>query len=370
MSYLSLKDVNKIYPGGVQAVYDFNLDVENGEFIVLVGPSGCGKSTTLRMIAGLEGISSGDMTLDGKRINDKAPSDRDIAMVFQDYALYGNMTVYQNVGFSLTVKKENPDKIHEAVMGVSNTVGITRLLNRYPKALSGGEKQRVAMGRSIARSAKVLLMDEPLSNLDAKLRQQIRKELALLHSSLNITIVYVTHDQVEAMTMATRMVVMDQGYVQQVGTPYDIYHYPENVFVAGFIGMPPMNIVAGGIEKGRFVRRDEGGAEVFSVAVPDNMKETMAPFDGKQVSLGIRSENILPVKFLEKPRTEEVLKSTIKSFELLGAEYSATLVINGVKLICRIPARHEIKAGEDIDIILDSNNLHFFDKASGNRIKG
>ena len=236
MSELILKNVNKIYPNGAHAVHDFNLSVKDGEFIVLVGPSGCGKSTTLRMIAGLEGISSGDMLIDGERVNSLAPVDRDVAMVFQNYALYYNMSVYDNIGISLKIRHEQKDAIHKNVKGAAERFALSEYLNRMPANLSGGQKQRVALGRTVVRDPKIFLMDEPLSNLDAKLREKTRGEIVKLQKSLNTTTIYVTHDQIEAMTMADRIVVMSMGYVQQIGTPLEVYNYPANLFVAGFIG--------------------------------------------------------------------------------------------------------------------------------------
>ena len=243
MAGLKLVNIQKQYDNGFVAVHDFNLEIKDGEFIVLVGPSGCGKSTLLRMIAGLEGISEGKLYIDDECVNLVAPSNRNIAMVFQNYALYGNMTVYENMGFSLTVRHKDSDEIHEKVMKAANVVDLEQVLNRIPANLSGGQRQRVALGRSIVRDAKVFLLDEPLSNLDAKLRTETRKELVKLHKKLNTTFIYVTHDQIEAMTMADRMVIMKDGAVQQVGTPAQVYNYPCNMFVGGFIGTPPMNFM-------------------------------------------------------------------------------------------------------------------------------
>jgi multiple sugar transport system ATP-binding protein len=293
MAYLSLQNINKIFSGNIHIVFDFNLDVDEGEFIVLVGPSGCGKSTVMRMIAGLEGISSGDMVLQGKRINDLAPSDRNVAMVFQDYALYGNMTVYHNIGFSLTIRGEKQDKIHEKVMEVSKTVGLFEYLNRFPKALSGGQKQRVAMGRSIAKEAKILLMDEPLSNLDAKLRQQTRKELAMLHHELHPTVLYVTHDQIEAMTMATRIVVMKEGRIQQIGTPNEIYHYPANMFTASFIGAPTINFISGAIKENWFIRFDKEQKPLITFDILPTLLKTTSAYQDGGIILGVRPETML-----------------------------------------------------------------------------
>jgi multiple sugar transport system ATP-binding protein len=368
MSYLSLRNIDKVYSGGFKAVDNFTLEVEQGEFIVLVGPSGCGKSTTLRMIAGLEGISGGDMLLDGRRINDAAPSDRNIAMVFQDYALYGSMTVYHNIGFSLTIRREKDDLIHNRVMDVAKIVGLADYLNRYPKALSGGQKQRVAMGRSIAKEAKVLLMDEPLSNLDAKLRQQTRKELAILHHELNATIVYVTHDQIEAMTMASRIVVMNEGRIQQIGTPLEIYHHPENMFTAGFIGMPPVNFIRGRIENTGgvpcFTGLNEGKTPVFHFEIPAERRESLAPC--RNPVLGLRPENIR----IQEPAPGDCgFTAEIRTLELLGAEYYAALAVNGFNLTCRIPAHQEFKQGQTITAAFDPRRVHFFDETTGLRIK-
>lgn len=252
---VSLKDVNKVYPSGVHAVYDFNIEIEQGEFIVMCGPSGCGKSTTLRMIAGLEEISTGDLIINGKRCNDLAPRDRNIAMVFQNYALYAHMTVYHNLAFSLMIRKMDSDEIHRRVMKAAEMLGLIPYLNRKPKQLSGGQRQRVAVGRAIVRNPVVYLLDEPLSNLDAKLRASMRKELATLHHSLNATFIYVTHDQIEALTLADRIVVMADGRVQQIASPKEMFDRPENIFVAGFIGTPPMNFYHGYLNgDGNFVQ--------------------------------------------------------------------------------------------------------------------
>ena len=253
MAQLSLQHIDKIYDNNVQAVFDFNLDVKDGEFIVLVGPSGCGKSTTLRMIAGLEDISNGKLILDGKDITSTPAKDRDMAMVFQNYALYGHMTIYENMAFSLTLRKENPNVIHKKVLAAAEILGLTEQLNKKPSQLSGGQRQRVAMGRSIVRNPKLFLFDEPLSNLDAKLRGATRREILLLHKRLGATMLYVTHDQTEALTLADRIVCMSMGHVQQVGTPLELYDSPANLFVASFIGLPPMNFFDVKVEKGFLV---------------------------------------------------------------------------------------------------------------------
>jgi multiple sugar transport system ATP-binding protein len=368
MSYLSLQKINKIYPGNVQAVYDFDLEVKQGEFIVLVGPSGCGKSSVLRMIAGLEGISEGNMFLDGKKINDLAPSDRNVAMVFQDYALYGNMTIYQNIGFSLTIRGENTDRIHEKVMSVSRMIGLFDYLNRYPKTLSGGQKQRVAMGRSIAKEAKVLLMDEPLSNLDAKLRQQTRKELAVLHQELHSTILYVTHDQTEAMTMASRIVVMNEGKIQQIGTPYEVYHYPENIFTASFVGMPGINLINGLIEGDFFIGMNTGQKACIKVEIPRGFTDSAGICHADGIVMGIRPENIITGQAVN-PGEKYFFDAEVRTLELLGAEYHAGLDIRGLNFTCRIPARQEIKPGQKMPVVLNADKMHFFDRKTGVRIK-
>jgi len=368
MSFLRMKNINKIYPGNIQAVFDFNLDAEEGDFIVLVGPSGCGKSTVLRMIAGLEEISSGEMYLANKLINDLAPSDRDVAMVFQDYALYGNMTVYQNIGFSLMMHGAPSDVIHDRVMGISRTVELFDYLNRYPKALSGGQRQRVAMGRALAKYARVLLMDEPLSNLDAKLRQQTRMELALLHHRMHPTVLYVTHDQIEAMTLATVMVVMNEGRVQQAGTPYEIYHTPENIFTASFIGMPPINFINGKIDGNVFTGLNTDNEKVLQFNVPQNIAEKITkPGD---FVLGVRPEMIRVLKQGENASDQEcVFSGTAETVEYLGAEYNLGINLNGYNITCRVPVSGLIQHKQTLEFGFNINKAHFFYKATGLRVK-
>jgi multiple sugar transport system ATP-binding protein len=364
MSYLSFKNVNKIYPGGVQAVYDFTLDADEGEFIVLVGPSGCGKSTVLRMLAGLEEISSGDLFLQQKWINDHAPSDREVAMVFQDYALYGNMTVYQNIGFSLTLRGAPSEVVHNRVMGISQIVELYDYLNRFPKALSGGQRQRVAMGRSLAKYAKVLLMDEPLSNLDAQLRQQTRRELAMLHNNLHPTIVYVTHDQTEAMTLATKIVVMNEGRVQQIGNPYEIYHFPANIFTASFIGIPPINLIRGRIDGDVFTGLNAKQEPALSCKIPPEISGS-----AKNVIMGLRPESIRSLKSGKSGEDECRFTAVIDTLEYLGAEYFAGLNLGGIILTCRIPAKEEIHSGQELEAVFDIHKAHFFDEKTGLRLK-
>ncbi|MCR4883615.1 MAG: ATP-binding cassette domain-containing protein, partial [Clostridiales bacterium] len=287
MAELNLQHLDKIYDNKVQAVFDFNMDVKDGELIVLVGPSGCGKSTTLRMVAGLEDISAGHLLLDGKDITQTPAKDRDMAMVFQNYALYGHMTIYENMAFSLTLRKEDPNVIHKKVLAAAEILGLTSQLNKKPSQLSGGQRQRVAMGRSIVRNPKVFLFDEPLSNLDAKLRGATRREILLLHKRLKATMLYVTHDQTEALTLADRIVCMSMGHVQQIGTPLELYDRPNNTFVAGFIGLPPMNFYPGmGFEDGML----KGNG--FEVLLTDEEKDTLKDYYGKQIILGVRPEDI------------------------------------------------------------------------------
>ena len=286
MAELNLQHLDKIYDNNVQAVYDFNLDVRDGELIVLVGPSGCGKSTTLRMVAGLEDISRGKLLLDGKDITQSPAKDRDMAMVFQNYALYAHMTIYENMAFSLTLRKENPNVIHKKVMAAAEILDLTAQLNKKPAQLSGGQRQRVAMGRSIVRNPKVFLFDEPLSNLDAKLRGATRREILLLHKRLKATMLYVTHDQTEALTLADRIVCMSMGHVQQIGTPLELYDTPANLFVAGFIGLPPMNFYDVLFEDGRL--KGKG----FTAELTDEEKATLAAYNGKEITLGVRPEDV------------------------------------------------------------------------------
>ena len=285
MAYLSLKNINKIYPNGYHAVHNFNLDIEKGEFIVFVGPSGCGKSTTLRMIAGLEDISNGDFLINGQRANEMGPREREVAMVFQSYALYPQMTVFDNIAFGLTLQGVDEEVIEQKVKATAKILGLTDYLDRLPRALSGGQRQRVAIGRAIIRKVGIFLMDEPLSNLDAKQRVTMRYEIAQIHRETGATTIYVTHDQTEAMTLADRIVVMKDGYVQQIGTPYELYYKPQNVFVAGFIGEPPMNFLRGTVEKGCL--HFGGNVLDLSAILPD-----VANREGREIVLGYRPEAI------------------------------------------------------------------------------
>ena len=317
---VSLKNVNKIYPSGVHAVYDFNIDIEQGEFIVMCGPSGCGKSTTLRMIAGLEDISSGDLVINGKKCNDLAPRDRNIAMVFQNYALYAHMTVYHNLAFSLMIRKMDSDEIHRRVMSAAKMLGLVPYLNRKPKQLSGGQRQRVAVGRAIVRNPIVYLLDEPLSNLDAKLRASMRKELAELHHRLNATFIYVTHDQIEALTLADRIVVMSDGRVQQIASPKEMFDTPENVFVAGFIGTPPMNFYHGYInDQIQFVQFDGN----FDYKLNAENLELASKFVGKTVHAKLENDKLIV------EGTELYIKHSSEKLGSDSAEFDVFFTANG-----------------------------------------
>ncbi len=360
MADLKLINVNKIYNGTVHAVHDINIDIKDGEFYVLVGPSGCGKSTTLRMIAGLESITTGDMLIDGERVNSLAPVDRDIAMVFQNYALYPNMTVYDNMGISLKVRHESKQVIQKYVEDAAGIIGLTEYLNRLPANLSGGQRQRVALGRTVVRNPKVFLMDEPLSNLDAKLREKTRIEIVKLQKRLHATTVYVTHDQIEAMTMADKIVVMSMGYIQQIGTPYEVYNQPKNLFVAGFIGTPNMNFIEGTVDKSSFVFGQ------YRIELTEEQAELLKNYQGKEVILGIRPEHISASLSDLKKYSGSVLELAVDSKEFLGKEYYVRLVCNDQLLTARIERRTKIE--ETLKIALASDKMHFFDKQTTNVI--
>ena len=360
MATISLKNIKKIYPNGFQAVKDFNLDIEDKEFIIFVGPSGCGKSTTLRMVAGLEDISEGDLIIDGKRVNNVEPKDRDIAMVFQNYALYPHMTVYDNMAFGLKQKKVPKAEIDKKVREAAKILDLDKLLDRKPKALSGGQRQRVAMGRAIVRNPKVFLMDEPLSNLDAKLRVQMRVELANLHERLGATIIYVTHDQTEAMTLGTRIVVMKDGVVQQIDTPYNLYNSPQNLFVAGFIGSPQMNFLDAKINvSGSDVTATIGNQ---TLAVPASKAKALIDggYDGKTVVLGIRPEDIHEASTTTD--TSAVIDAKIDVYELLGAEVYLHFEYDGANVTARVDPRTPARTGDNVKFAFDMERTHFFDK--------
>ena len=367
MASLSLRHIYKKYPGGVTAVSDFNLEVKDKEFLVLVGPSGCGKTTTLRMIAGLEEITEGELFIGDRLVNDVAPKDREIAMVFQNYALYPHMSVFDNMSFGLKLNKVPKEKIKRLVEEAARILDITHLLDRKPKALSGGQKQRVALGRAIVREPKVFLLDEPLSNLDAKLRAAMRTELTKLHKRVGTTFVYVTHDQVEAMTMATRIVVMKDGLIQQVDTPQKLYDYPCNIFVAGFIGTPQMNFI-----NGTLVRKEEGVYFEFqnvSLKLPDEKgnAEELAEYIGKEVVVGLRPEAISDEASAVAANLEYSFEVNVDVTELMGAEIYLYLSVGDpedepTSLIARVSSRSQSRAGDKIQVAVDMSRLHIFDK--------
>lgn len=358
-SFISLQHLNKIYSNHVQAVYDFNLEIKEKEFIVFVGPSGCGKSTTLRMIAGLEGITSGDLYIDGLYANDLEPKDRDVAMVFQSYALYPHMSVYDNLSFGLEVRKLPKAEIDERIKKAAKILEIEEYLDRKPKALSGGQRQRVALGRAIVRNAKLFLMDEPLSNLDAKLRVQMRSEIVNLHNELGATTIYVTHDQTEAMTMADRIVVMKNGYIQQIGTPKEVYENPSNVFVATFIGSPAMNIIESSIKDNKVFINDD-----VSFKLTNNEIQSIKEYENKKgkkienVYFGIRPEHI---KVVEK-HTKESFKVKIRVSELLGSEYYLHFLLNKKDIIAKVYSEQTISHGDELELAIEHKKLHLFDK--------
>ncbi|MGG0717754.1 sn-glycerol-3-phosphate ABC transporter ATP-binding protein UgpC [Robertmurraya massiliosenegalensis] len=365
MAELKLDHIYKIYDNKVTAVEDFNLKIEDKEFIVFVGPSGCGKSTTLRMIAGLEEISKGDLYIDDRRVNDVPPKDRDIAMVFQNYALYPHMTVYDNMAFGLKLRKFSKQEIEKRVNEAAKILGLETYLTRKPKALSGGQRQRVALGRAIVRDAKVFLMDEPLSNLDAKLRVQMRAEIVKLHRRLETTTIYVTHDQTEAMTMATRLVVMKDGVIQQVGAPKEVYENPENIFVGGFIGSPSMNFFNGKVEEGKFVTGNT------SIAIPEGKMKMLRTqgYTGKEIVLGIRPEDIHDEQLFIEASQGSKLQIHVDVAELTGAETMIYSSLEGQDFVARVDSRSQLSPGQTIDVAFDMNKVHFFDKETEMRIR-
>ena len=362
MASLSLKNIHKAYDNGFVAVRDFNLEIEDKEFIIFVGPSGCGKSTTLRMIAGLEDITSGELWIVDRLVNDVEPKDRDIAMVFQNYALYPHMSVYDNIAFSLKIKKVPKEEIDRLVHEAAQILDIEHLLDRKPKALSGGQRQRVAMGRAIVRSPKVFLMDEPLSNLDAKLRVQMRLEISKLHQRLQTTIIYVTHDQTEAMTLGTRIVVMKDGVIQQVDSPEILYNQPNNMFVAGFIGSPQMNFIDAQVVKvGSDVVLTFGNnaikvSEARGKALIDN------GYEGKTIVLGIRPEDIHDEQIFLNQSPDTVVDAEIKVYEMLGAEVFLYFSLDQYEITARVNPRTTARPGDTIKVAFDASKIHLFDK--------
>lgn len=372
MASLSLKSIYKKYPGGVTAVSDFNLEIKDKEFVILVGPSGCGKSTTLRMIAGLEEISDGELYIGDKLVNDVAPKDRDIAMVFQNYALYPHMTVFENMAFGLKLRKVAKDEIKRRVEEAARILDISHLLDRKPKALSGGQRQRVALGRAIVREPKVFLLDEPLSNLDAKLRAQMRTELSKLHQKLGTTFIYVTHDQTEAMTMGDRIVVMKDGFIQQVDTPQNLYSLPCNTFVAGFIGSPQMNFVdcklikkdgAYCVEFGSEDTKTKRGVK-YQIPLPEykNEKNVLEEYVDKEVLMGIRPEDVHDEpRYLEKFAHCKI-NADVEVTEMMGAETYLYLTVEGISMTARVEPTSTARPSDTIEIVMDSDRIHLFDK--------
>ena len=361
MASLSLKNICKVYPNKFEAVKNFNLEIADKEFIIFVGPSGCGKSTTLRMIAGLEDISSGELKIGDRVVNDVEPKDRDIAMVFQNYALYPHMTVYDNMAFGLKLRKVPKDEIDKMVKEAAKILDLTQLLDRKPKALSGGQRQRVAMGRAIVRNPKVFLMDEPLSNLDAKLRVQMRIEISKLHQRLGTTIIYVTHDQTEAMTLGTRIVVMKDGVIQQVDTPQNLYEKPQNLFVAGFMGSPQMNFLDAVVRiNGTAVTLEVAGQ---SIPLPPAKAKKLIDggYNGKTVVMGIRPEDVYDSEmFIETAKC--VFSSTIKVYELLGAEVFLYFDLGEFPMTARVDPRSNARPGDTVRFAFDVEKIHVFDK--------
>lgn len=362
MAQVSLKNVSKIYPGEIIAVDNVSLGIENKEFMVLVGPSGCGKSTTLRMIAGLEEMTKGDIYIGDKLVNDVPAKDRDIAMVFQNYALYPHMTVFENMSFGLRLRRYPRGEITKRVIEAAGVLGIKTLLNRRPRELSGGERQRVAVGRAIVRKPLVFLFDEPLSNLDAKLRVLMRTEIHKLHLRLSTTMIYVTHDQTEAMTMGDRIAVMKDGIVQQLADPITIYDHPVNKFVASFIGSPPMNFMLGRLIKkdGRFYF-DEGR---IIVKLVEEMYKNISPYSGKEVYLGIRPEEIYDKLFVSSAPPENIIRVTCEVVEPMGSEVYLYLNTGRHNFIARVGAHDRPSINQDMDLVFDMSKVHFFDKDS------
>jgi multiple sugar transport system ATP-binding protein len=360
MAEVILKDVTKVYEGGNIAAKDINIEVKDKEFVVLVGPSGCGKSTTLRMIAGLEEITSGDLLIEGKRVNDLSPKDRDIAMVFQNYALYPHMTVFENMAFGLKLRKFPKEEIRNRVNEAAKILGLVPFLGRKPKALSGGQRQRVAVGRAIVRKPKVFLFDEPLSNLDAKLRVQMRTQISKLHNDLKATMIYVTHDQTEAMTMGDRIVIMKDGLIKQIDTPLNLYNYPKNKFVAGFIGSPSMNFIRGKILYEKNISFfSENGHLKFNLngSYTDKLKN----YSNKKVWLGVRPEDIYDVNSTSENSNFRKIQTVLEVVEPMGNEIFLYFNVDEVQFVARIPAREKPEPDSKRDLYIDSSKLHFFD---------
>ena len=358
MAHIQLKHIYKRFEDGVTAVKDFDLDIKEKEFVIFVGPSGCGKSTTLRMIAGLEEITEGELLIDDVMMNDVAPKDRDIAMVFQNYALYPHMTVFDNMAFGLKLRKIPKDEIKERVEGAAELLGLADLLDRKPAALSGGQRQRVALGRAVVRDPKVFLMDEPLSNLDAKLRVHMRTEIAKLHERLKTTMIYVTHDQTEAMTLADRIVIMEDGFIRQVGSPFEVYNSPDNAFVASFIGSPAMNLNEVHYSNGRI---SDGYGLDLPVSEPSRKVLDEEGYDGQTVIFGIRPEDIQSEQIALDVSPETVVNAKITVSELTGADSILYVNVGETEMVCVVDARDYHQPGETIDLAYNMNKAHFFD---------
>lgn len=371
MAKVSLKSVSKVFDNKVIAVNHINLDIKDREFFVLVGPSGCGKSTILRLIAGLDEPTEGDIYIDNNLVNDLSPKDRDVAMVFQNYALYPHMKVYDNLSFALRLRKYSKSVIEDKVKDAAGILGIDSLLPRKPSELSGGESQRVAVGRAIVRAPKVFLFDEPLSNLDAKLRVQMRAEIKKLHRELGTTMIYVTHDQIEAMTMGQRIVILNKGEVQQIDTPLNLYNKPANVFVAGFIGNPPMNFIRGTITSSNGYIFVSGN---IRISLSSDSKKQLTGYEGKEVILGLRPDDIyeeVTSKGLLKTKTfsKETLKLIVEFIELMGNESLVYGKIDDISLVMRAPADLHCNRGKSINVHLDLAKLHWFDCITEKRIE-
>lgn len=362
MVEVALKNINKKYDNASDySVTDFNLTIADREFIVFVGPSGCGKSTTLRMVAGLEDITEGELLIDGKLVNDTAPKDRDIAMVFQNYALYPHMTVFDNMAFGLKLRKYSKEIIQEKVQEAAEILGLSEYLERKPAALSGGQRQRVALGRAIVRDAKVFLMDEPLSNLDAKLRVTMRAEIAKLHQNLKTTTIYVTHDQTEAMTMADRIVIMKDGVVQQIGSPKEVYDTPKNAFVAGFIGSPAINFFPVTFENGSIINH-----QGLNLKVPEGKSKVLVEkgYEGQEIIFGIRPEDIHSEQIVLDTSANATIRAQISVSELLGAETLLYMKADETEFISKVDSREDFQPGDYIELAFNMNNAHFFDKGT------
>ena len=364
MAQVSLRNVTKIFPGNITAVKDVTLGIENKEFMVFLGPSGCGKSTTLRIIAGLEEATRGDVYIGDKLVNNFPPKDRNIAMVFQNYALYPHMNVYNNMAFGLKLRKYPKEEIDKRVKDAAGILGLGKLLLRKPRELSGGQRQRVAVGRAIVRKPLAFLFDEPLSNLDAKMRGEMRTEINRLHTRLQSTMIYVTHDQTEAMTLGNRIVVMNEGIINQIGTPAVIYNEPVNKFVAGFIGSPPMNFVKGRIikrESGFFFKETDGRIEVKLV---DGMNDRVAPYADKEVVFGIRSEDIYDKLFVSQAPPENTVRMACEVVEPMGSEVFIHLTTGRHQIVAKVGGNENPPINQDMDLVFDMNKVHFFDKAT------